>query len=124
MNWRDPWHPEGGGSELYVQQIAARLVDTGMRVTVFSASYAGAARREVRDGITYVRRGGHMTVYLWAAFFLLTRRFGRVDEVMEVQNGMPFLARLFTSRRSSSSSTTSIASSGPSSALSSPGSAG
>ena len=96
LNWRDPWHPEGGGSELYVQQIAARLVDTGMRVTVFSASYAGAARREVRDGITYVRRGGHMTVYLWAALFLVTRRFGRVDEVMEVQNGMPFLARLFT----------------------------
>ncbi len=96
LNWRDPWHPEGGGSELYVQQIAARLVDMGMRVTVFSASYAGAAPREVRDGITYVRRGGHLTVYLWAAVFLLTRRFGRVDEVMEVQNGMPFLARLFT----------------------------
>jgi glycosyltransferase involved in cell wall biosynthesis len=96
LNWRDPWHPEGGGSELYVQQIAGRLVASGMRVTVFSASYAGASRREVREGITYVRRGGHLTVYLWAALFLLTGRFGQVDEVMEVQNGMPFLARLFT----------------------------
>ncbi|MGH3507764.1 MAG: glycosyltransferase family 4 protein, partial [Nocardioidaceae bacterium] len=90
------WHPEGGGSELYVQQVAARLVQTGIRVTVFSASYTGAARREERSGITFVRRGGHLTVYLWAAVYLLTRRFGRVDEVLEVQNGMPFLARLFT----------------------------
>lgn len=99
LNWRDPWHPEGGGSELYVQQIATRLIASGMRVTIFCAEYDGAARREQRDGITYVRRGGHLTAYLWAALFLLTGRFGRVDEVMEVQNGMPFLARLFTRAR-------------------------
>ena len=37
-----------------------------------------------------------MTVYLWAAIYLLTGRLGRVDRVLEVQNGMPFLARLFT----------------------------
>ncbi len=99
LNWRDPWHPEGGGSELYVQQVAQRLADSAQKVTVFSASYPGAARREHRGGITYVRRGGHLTVYLWAALFLLTRRFGHVDEVLEVQNGMPFLARLFTRAR-------------------------
>ena len=33
----------------------------------------GAATRRV-DGIRYVRRGGHLTVYLWAALFLLTAR--------------------------------------------------
>ena len=46
-----------------------------------------------------VRRGGHLTVYLWAALLLLTRRLGRHDAVLEVQNGMPFLARLFTRAR-------------------------
>jgi glycosyltransferase involved in cell wall biosynthesis len=54
----------------------------------------------VRDGIRYVRRGGHLTVYLWAALHLLAGRFGavgRVSRVLEVQNGMPFLSRLFTS---------------------------
>src|SRR5690606_22031982 len=37
-----------------------------------------------------------MTAYLWAAFYLFTRRLGRIDHVIEVQNGMPFLATLFT----------------------------
>jgi glycosyltransferase involved in cell wall biosynthesis len=96
LNWRDPWHPEGGGSELYVQQVARRLQAGGHRVTFFSARYPGAARTDEVDGVRYVRRGGHMTVYLWAAVLLLLGRFGRVDQVLEVQNGMPFLARLFT----------------------------
>ncbi|MDP3890188.1 glycosyltransferase, partial [Nocardioides sp.] len=96
LNWRDPWHPEGGGSELYVQQVSQRLVDAGHRVTTLTARYRGSARSETVDGIRYVRRGGHLTVYLWAALMLLTRRCGRVDRVLEVQNGVPFLARLFT----------------------------
>jgi glycosyltransferase involved in cell wall biosynthesis len=99
LNWRDPWHPEGGGSELYVTEVAHRLHADGVEVTVFSARYSGAAGRETRDGIRYVRRGGHLTVYLWSALLLLTGRFGRLDAVLEVQNGMPFLARLFTRAR-------------------------
>ncbi len=99
LNWRDLWHPEGGGSELYVSEVAHRLHARGTDVTVFSAHYPGAARTETRDGIHYMRRGGHLTVYLWSALFLLTGRFGQVDAVLEVQNGMPFLARLFTRAR-------------------------
>ena len=99
LNWRDPWHPEAGGSELYVTEVARRLHAGGTALTVFSARYPGAAEAETRDGIRYVRRGGHLTVYLWAALLLLTRRFGRLDAVLEVQNGMPFLARLFTRAR-------------------------
>jgi glycosyltransferase involved in cell wall biosynthesis len=99
LNWRDLWHPEGGGSELYVTEVARRLHADGVDVTVFSAGYEGAARSETRDGIRYVRRGGHLTVYLWSALFLLTGRFGRLDAVLEVQNGMPFLARLCTRTR-------------------------
>ena len=99
LNWRDTWHPEGGGSEVYVREVALRLRSRGMLVTVFSASYPGASRTETRDGIHYVRRGGHLSVYLWSALFLVLGRlgpFGRFDRVLEVQNGMPFLARLFS----------------------------
>ena len=95
LNWRDPWHPEGGGSEVYVKQVTERLHHSGCEVTVFSARYPGSAARETVDGLTYVRRGGHLTVYLWAAWLMLTRRFGHVDRVLEVQNGMPFLALLY-----------------------------
>ena len=99
LNWRDLWHPEGGGSELYVTEVARRLRAAGTDVTVFSARYPGAPAAETRDGIRYRRRGGHLTVYLWAALLLFCRRFGRLDAVLEVQNGMPFLARLFTRAR-------------------------
>ncbi len=98
LNWRDSWHPEGGGSETYVREVATRLLERGDGVTIFTARYPGAARSEVRDGIRYVRRGGHLTVYLWAALHLLAGRFGALGEVhrvLEVQNGMPFCARLF-----------------------------
>ena len=98
LNWRDPWHPEGGGSELYVQRVCAELVHDGVSVTMFTADYPHAAHAEVRDGIRYVRRGGHITVYLWAAGLLLLHRLGPFDEVLEVQNGMPFLATVLTRR--------------------------
>ncbi|WP_181407725.1 glycosyltransferase family 4 protein [Nocardioides sambongensis] len=101
LNWRDVWHPEGGGSELYVSEVNRRLQASGHRVTVFCARYDDAAAQEVRDGVRYVRRGGHLTVYLWAALLLTLARVGvgsfrGVDRVLEVQNGMPFLARLFS----------------------------
>lgn len=99
LNWRDTWHPEGGGSETYLREVTTRLVAAGHRVTMLTARYPGSARRETVDGVRYVRVGKHLTVYLWAALHLATGRLGRVDHVIEVQNGMPFLARLFTRAR-------------------------
>ncbi len=100
LNWRDPWHPEGGGSELYVHQVAQQLRDSGRNLTWVTAAYPGAARDEVVDGIRFIRRGGHLTVYLWVAWMLLSgsvrRRTGGVDAVLEVQNGMPFLSSWLT----------------------------
>jgi glycosyltransferase involved in cell wall biosynthesis len=103
LNWRDPWHPEGGGSELYVLQVAQRMRDSGIQVTWVTARYPGATGDEVVDGIRYIRRGGHLTVYLWVALMLVSRRLerlaGRIHSVLEVQNGMPFLASWLTHRR-------------------------
>lgn len=100
LNWRDPWHPEGGGSELYVHQVAQQLRDSGRNLTWVTAAYPGAAADEVVDGIRFIRRGGHLTVYLWVAWMLLSgslrRRTGGVDAVLEVQNGMPFLSSWWT----------------------------
>jgi glycosyltransferase involved in cell wall biosynthesis len=96
-NWRDLRHPEGGGSELYVETVARGLVALGNRVTLLCAHVAGAPRDEVRDGVVYRRRGGKLTVYLAAAFALSTRRV-RPDLVLDVQNGVPFLSSLVTGR--------------------------
>lgn len=96
LNWRDPWHPEGGGSEIYLQQVTTRLAAQGRQVTFFTSRYEGSAAEETVDGVRYVRRGRNLTVYLWAAWKLMRGQFGRVDQVLEVQNGMPFCATLFS----------------------------
>lgn len=99
LNWRDTGHPEGGGSELYVEELASGLARQGHRTTLVSAGYAGAPARERRpDGVEVVRLGGRMSVYPRSAIAYLRGRLGRPQVVIEVQNGMPFLARLWARR--------------------------
>lgn len=101
LNWRDTTHPEGGGSERYVERVAADLAADGVEVTVHCSRYPGAARRECRDGVTYVRRGGRYGVYPRTLAALAAARLtGRAPDVaVDVQNGLPFLARLVLGAR-------------------------
>lgn len=99
LNWRDRSHPEGGGSEVYVEQVAAALAESGHDVTIFCAAYDGAPGDEVTAaGVRIVRRGSRLSVYARAAWHHLRGRFGPHLVVVEVQNGMPFLARLYARR--------------------------
>ena len=104
--WRDIGHPQGGGSETYLQRIGAQLADAGMNVTLRTARYPGAARREVAEGVRISRGGGPYTVYIWAGLAMVAARLGlgplrkpRPDVVIDSQNGLPFLARLAFGRR-------------------------
>ena len=49
--WRDTGHPQGGGSETYLQRIGAQLAASGVEVTLRTARYPGSARREIVDGV-------------------------------------------------------------------------
>jgi glycosyltransferase involved in cell wall biosynthesis len=104
--WRDTGHPQGGGSETYLQRIGAHLAASGVRVTLRTARYPGAARREVVDGVRIDRAGGPYTVYVWAGLAMVLARVGlgplrhaRPDVVIDTQNGLPFMARLAFGRR-------------------------
>ncbi len=99
LAWRDRRHPEGGGSEVFVEEIARRLAAGGRQVTIFCAAHDRAPRDEMSDGVRFVRRGGRITVYLWAAFHHLAGRFNDHDVVVDVQNGVPFFSPLYCSRR-------------------------
>jgi glycosyltransferase involved in cell wall biosynthesis len=99
--WRDTGHPQGGGSETYLQRIGAQLAASGVEVTLRTARYPGAARREVLDGVHICRSGGPYSVYIWALLAMATARLRigplrgvRPDVVVDTQNGLPFLARL------------------------------
>ena len=104
--WRDTGHPQGGGSETYLQRIGAELAESGVRVTLRTARYPGAPRREVVDGVRISRGGGRYTVYIWAGLAMVASRIGlgplrraRPDVVIDSQNGIPFCARLAFGRR-------------------------
>src|SRR5215208_188136 len=71
LNWRDTTHPEGGGSEVFVERVAAGLAAQGRPVTLFCAAHPGAARSE---------------------------RVGGIRVVVDVQNGVPFFAALWCRR--------------------------
>lgn len=104
--WRDTGHPQGGGSEAYLQRVGAALAASGVDVTLRTARYRGAPRHEVVDGIAINRAGGSYSVYVYAMFAMMGARMGvgplrRVapDVVIDTQNGLPFLARLVFGRR-------------------------
>lgn len=95
-NWRDTRNPEGGGSERYVERIAEGLVEQGHEVTIFCAAHGHAPARETRNGVNYIRRGGKLDIYVRAFLGILFHRFGKIDLVVDVQNGLPFFTRLAT----------------------------
>jgi len=99
--WRDTGHPQGGGSEAYLERIGAQLAQDGTKVTLRTARYPGAPRSEVKDGVRVSRGGGPYSVYIWAGLAMVLARIGlgplrktRPDVVIDTQNGIPFLARL------------------------------
>jgi len=90
LTWRDTGHPDGGGSEEYVEHVAAGLARRGHDVTVVCASYPGTAEDETRDGVRFRRRGGRLTVYLHGLAYVTVGRGRHSDAVVEVVNGIPF----------------------------------
>ncbi len=74
--WRDTGHPQGGGSETYLQRIGAQLAATGVNVTLRTARYPGAPRRGVIDGVHISRGGGPYSVYIWAGLAMVFARVG------------------------------------------------
>ncbi|MFF5215021.1 glycosyltransferase family 4 protein [Micromonospora sp. NPDC000442] len=109
LNWRDTTNPEGGGSEVYIERIAAELVTFGHRVTLLCAAHGNAGPAGTTEsGVRVLRRGSRMTVYLRAALICLAGRFGlgalsrrglgRPDLIVDVCNGVPFFAPLYAGR--------------------------
>lgn len=91
LNWRDLGHPEAGGAEKYLVEVAKGLVARGHDVTFRTAAYPGGLTEESSDWVRYVRKGGHYSIYPRALGSQLVGRL-RGDVVIDVQNGVPFLS--------------------------------
>ncbi|MCZ9309622.1 glycosyltransferase family 4 protein [Corynebacterium uberis] len=102
--WRDTHHPQGGGSERYLERVGAYLAGRGHEVVYRTAAYPGARRWDpatpATGGVAFSRGGGKLTVYPRAWLAMLAGRLGvgplrGVDVVVDTQNGVPFFARLW-----------------------------
>jgi glycosyltransferase involved in cell wall biosynthesis len=89
--WRDLANRDAGGSELLVDRLAAGLQARGHQVTLLCGGKVGEREYQVR------RSGGTYTQFVRAPI-AFTRHLRDCDLVVEVCNGMPYLAPLWTSR--------------------------
>ena len=97
LNWRDVQHPQSGGAEQYMHQIAVRWVKAGASVTWVTGRGPNQAPQDVIDGIMVIRAGGPLGLYGRAALWMLLK--GRTfDGVIDCQNGIPFFSPLFLPR--------------------------
>lgn len=86
--WRDLANPQAGGSELLVDRLASGLVERGHRVTLLCGGPVGQRPYDV------VSCGGTYSQYLRAPF-AYRNRLAECDLVVEVCNGMPYLAPMW-----------------------------
>lgn len=96
FNWRCWLNPAMGGAEVFTKEIAKRWAEHGHEVTLFTSEYPGCLKEEVSEGITIVRAGGRLSVYLNARK-LYSSRFAKenFDVVIDEINTVPFLSPNF-----------------------------
>lgn len=95
FNWRDTKHVWAGGAETYMHEIAKGLIAQGHKVTLFCGNDGKNARNEVIDGVQVIRRGGFVTVYVWAFLYYVLKLRKHFDLVIDSENGIPFLTPLY-----------------------------
>jgi glycosyltransferase involved in cell wall biosynthesis len=89
VSWRDLANPLAGGSELLIHQMAAGLVQRGCDVSLLCGGPV-----EQNSLYRVQNSGGQYSQYLRAPVHYL-RTFRSADLVVEVCNGMPFMAPLW-----------------------------
>ena len=89
--WRDLASPNAGGSEILVDRLAAGFAARGNRVTLLCGGPVGERHYQV------IRNGGTHTQFLRAPLAYV-RRLRDCDLLVEVCNGMPYLAPLWCRR--------------------------
>lgn len=89
LNWKDIHHPAAGGAEVIVFELARRMVRDGHQVTVFTQYFPQAPRKEIIDGVTVIRRGSTLSVYIHAFLYYWALRI-KPDVVVDMVNTLPW----------------------------------
>lgn len=85
LNWKDIKHPNAGGAEIIVYELAKRLVRDGHNVTLFCRHFIYGLDEENIEGIKVVRRGNLITMYLHAPLYYWSLK-KKPDLVLDMSN--------------------------------------
>src|SRR5215475_6729637 len=92
LSWKDIRHPQAGGSELVLHELAKRLVADGHEVTILTALYPGSSKFDTIDGIKIIRVGSNRYVHsLLALCYYATKLRNKYDAVIEIVNTAPYM---------------------------------
>ncbi|WP_255298342.1 glycosyltransferase [Brevibacillus dissolubilis] len=92
LSWRDIRSPQKGGAEVFTHEMLSRIDHEKYEVIHFAPQFEGLAGQEVIDGITYLRRGGILSV-IWHAMQYYRKNQDRIDYVVDQCNTHRFLTR-------------------------------
>jgi glycosyltransferase involved in cell wall biosynthesis len=96
LNAYDPKHPKAGAQEIYLHEVARRLVVAGHRVHWLCGRAAALTENDEVDGISISRVGNGLTVHA-AVPIAYARRFrDTFDIVIDAADTIPFLSPLFS----------------------------
>lgn len=85
LNWKDIKHPNVGGAEVIIYELAKRLVQEGHSVTWFCRNFIYGKNEEEYDGIRVIRRGNLITTYFIAPFFYWSLK-RKPDLIIDMSN--------------------------------------
>jgi len=98
INHRDPKHPQAGGAEVRLHEIARRLVKMGHKVTVLSERVSGLPDREILDGIEIQRIGNKATIHLLAPLYLRKHQHKYDIIIDDIAHAVPWYSPLATKK--------------------------
>jgi len=96
INHRDPKHPQAGGAEVRMYEIARRLVKMGHEVTVISEKVDGLPIEDNIEGVRVRRMGGRATIHILAPLYV--KKHGHQYDVIidDVAHAVPWYSQLAT----------------------------
>lgn len=98
FNWRDLKHIHSGGAEVYISELVSNLKKYGYNITLFTSNDGQNKSYEKINGTHIIRRGGFITVYLWAFIYYILKFRRKYDLIIDCENGIPFFTPLYVRR--------------------------
>lgn len=104
FNWRDIRNPKHGGAEIVTHEYAKGWVKAGHKVTVICPAFPNSPKKEMIDGVEYIRLGvrtswNYLLIHILAFFYYQRFLKGEIDLVIDQIHWVPFFTPLYVNEK-------------------------